>query len=307
VRSELEQGSERDQQPRRPGGEQGEGERARSEDDHLRARKRRGQELPHGFRGPGCEDHGHGRSRAREAEALQEDLAGQAAVRGSERSARRELGAAGGMADELQVREVEAGEGQHREDGTPQQLERASVGPQELVLQRNHPRVGLLRIGVGMGLAQTPRRCRELGLGPCARHSRREPGDRPQEVRAAVGPAPVVLQEQRGYGLGGRVRQHEGGRQDPDHAVRLLVEEHGAPDEPLVAAEPRLPQAVAEHHDLLRVGMTVRRLQEPALRGPDTRTSKASAVTREPRRRCASPPACKETPQDARATSRPAP
>ena len=248
--------------PRAEGGPEAEQERGddrerdrEERDDRVRAQLRVAGEHVGGEpgeegRGRGGEGEAESAPQCGKEEALREDLLHEAPSARAQGLADGELVRPRRGPPELEVghvgaddEEEDAHRGEEQEDGGALRLREGGV----VVLQPD----AHLGVRVRVGLLQAARDRRHL----LPRLLHRDPGPPPRDDAQVVGPP--LLDEIGGLEPEGQPEldvaggEEEGRRHDPDHREGLAVQSDRAADDPRVAPELRLPQAVAQDGDAL--------------------------------------------------------
>ena len=209
----------------------------------------------------------------REREALGEHLSCESHAAGAKRGAHGELASPLRAAGEHEIRDVHADDGQHEQHRHQHRDEHWSDASCDVRLERAHiePIVQRCPGHTRKFLHRRTGNARELGL--CLLHLpvRREPGH-----EAQVMPPLATLRAERQFVLErrpyvGERRQHvlEVARHDADYFEIRVVELDAAPDDASVAAEPSLPECIAQDDDVRAIGNIVRRLEGAPDRGHD--------------------------------------
>ena len=204
--------------------------------------------------------------------ALAQQLPHEAATRGPERGAHRQLATARRRARQQHVRDVGAGDQQHQADRAQQDQQR-DAGVSDHGLQDGPQLEAKLAIRIGMGAGLPLREVGELraGLrqrhpGPEARHHSEDP-QRPLLSLRGDG-AHAGLERHPELVLGRREVERRG--HHAHHRVRPTAQVDRAAERGIAPREPRLPKLVAEHHQRL-----------PALLGQEPPSAKRLAQHQE--------------------------
>ncbi len=204
--------------------------------------------------------HGHQHPRARdpegepqqaageaEHEALGQELAHQAAARGAQGSADRDLALARRHAGEQEIGHVGTRDQQDHAHGHHENQQGRPNGLDHPVLEQ-HEVHAPSRVVVRVLLLEPLGDAGDLRLRALQGHPVREPADDAEVVGTPL--LGIDLHGERHPGLGVAVREVEALGGDADHGVRLAVEGQPPADDPGVGAEAALPEAVGEHHDV---------------------------------------------------------
>ena len=193
-----------------------------------------------------------------EHRALDEQLSRDAAAAGAERRAHREFLAASVRPHEHEVRDVRAGDREHRADRAHQHPERVGDVADDRVLERHERRRDTpVRDRVALGAAGRRRpgvepnrqHARGVRLRVGERHAGFEPADASQIAEAREDhSAAIELDWQYHLGLGRHVEEAESGGHYADDFRGTRIDRHAPADDARIAAEFPLPIRMGQDH-----------------------------------------------------------
>ena len=208
------------------------------------------------------------RTRRREHASFGDELTQQPRPPGAERRSNGDFTLPRLRSRDEEVRHVGARDEEHEGDRRHQSEERGAQQSEQLHVERAHVDRAL-RIRGRVGLLQAARDRIELGLRARKRDAGFQPREHDEAARAALGEivrAAAHHERHPGFGLIGQPLESR--RHDAHDRERPRAEAKLASDDLRIAAEPPLPQTVAQHGDgnLLRDGVFIGPKRPPTLR-----------------------------------------
>ena len=208
-----------------------------------------------------AESHAENAAGQGEQHAFSQQLAHDARAAGSQCGADRELAFADGGAHQQQIGDIGAGDQQHQSYRAQHHQQRIARVADDAVAQWSNRKI---RSPIGVRELTVVLRARRPQLGVGLRHGDarlEQSGHLKEEVHVGADRVKLKRQPEVSLRVGDEILSDHA-----DDGVRLIAQRDRFPHDGLVAAEPALPQAVAQDHHLAAVGRVLLRREGPSQR-----------------------------------------